>query len=363
MDFLKDFEKVSNKLVTVTDESHPPEYWFSSGNYVLNNIMSGSFRNCVGQSRLLGLCGNSGAGKSFLAVNLIREAQKKGAYNVVIDSENALDDEFVTKIGVDVTKNYTYRSVVLISDAVALVSSLIKGYKTKHGDDPNAPPLHITIDSLDMLLTDSEFDNFNKGESKGDQGQKNKQLKAMLRTFVASIKSLNISIVVTGQVYANQDIKNGEGKWIISDAIKYSLSNIILIDKLKLKDAEKEVTGIRMRCEGYKTRFTKPYQKVTIEVPYEEGMNPASGLLEIAVDIGVIKQNSAWYTLVSTGEKFQRKNFNEKLIEATLNDLESIDNLYLNRETLGDDEEIPIDRSEPTVKNRLEERHLVELDD
>ena len=57
------------------------------------------------------------------------------------------------------------------------------------------------------------------------------------------------------------------------NAIRYSLSQILLITKLKLKDdKESAVSGIRMKVEGFKTRFTKPFQKVTVEVhPLRDG--------------------------------------------------------------------------------------------
>jgi len=360
MDFLKEFDKVTEKLETVTSVSTPPKYWCTSGNYVLNKIMSGSYLKCVPQGRILGLCGPSGAGKSFIAANIIAEMQKIRAFNVAIDSENALDDDFVSKIGVNTKDKYTYRSVSLISDVTALVSALIKGYKNKYGGVEDAMPLHITIDSMDMLLTDTEEENYKKGVSKGDQGQRNKQLKAMLRTFVQSIKGSNISMVVTGQVYANQDLLNGKGKWVVSEATEYALSQIVLIDKLKLKDKDdnKVIKGIRMICTGFKTRFTQPHQKVTIEVPYETGMTPTSGMLEIAVDLGVVKQGGAWYTLVESGEKFQKKTM-EKHVPAILAGLEAHADEFVNRQTLGGDEEMKAsDIDEESSKKKRDAMHL-----
>lgn len=332
MNFLKEFEKTASKIEGVTGQSGPPRFWYSSGNFVLNKITSGSFHHCVPQSRILALCGNSGSGKSFIATNLMVNAQNIGAFNFVIDSENALDDDFVGKIGLDVTTDYLYKSVTTIFEVSRLVSAFVKGYKKEFGDDmENGRLVHITIDSLDMLLTETEEDNYEKGVTKGDMGQRAKQLKAMLRTFVQSIKGTNITMVVTSQVYANQDLKNGEGLWIVNSAIKYAMSQIILITKLKLKDKDdaKLITGIRMRCEGYKTRFTKPFQKVEIEVPYETGMDPLSGLLDTAVNAGIVKQAGAWYTLISTEEKFQRKKLAD-FKDTILDDLESKNTFLLN---------------------------------
>ena len=314
MDFLKDFEKTIDKLDGVGGSSQPPRYWYSFGNYVLNRIMSGSFMKGVPQGRITGLAGPSGAGKSFIIGNLVKAAQQAGAYILVIDSENALDDHFMQAIGVDTESNYNYKAVTTIPQVTKVVSAFLTGYKKEYGNDPDAPQVFVAIDSLDMLMTETELDHYNKGVSKGDQGQRNKQLKAMLRTFVQDIKELNVSMAVTCQVYRNQDLLNGEGTWIVSDAVRYSLSQIILLTKLKLKDEAAgagKFKGIRMKCQGYKTRFTKPFQDVTIEVPYDEGMDPYSGLIEVGVGMGLLVKKGSRLSIAGQDKSWYAKDFEQ----------------------------------------------------
>lgn len=303
MEFLKSFQKELASIEGVGTSSQPPRYWYSTGNAVLNYIISGNFQYGIPQGRITNFSGPSGSGKSFNVANATAAAQADGAICLIIDSEKALDDEFMSKIGVDVDSDtYYYTSVTTVAQVIAVVSSFIGAYKKQYGSDVNAPKVFIAIDSLDMLMTETELDNYDKGIQKGDQGQRNKQLKAMLRGFVHDIGDLNITLVVTSQVYKNQDVTNGEGVWIISDAVKYAASQIILVTKLKLKaDSGKagDFKGIRMKCEGYKTRFTKPFQTVTIEVPYESGIDPYSGLKEVAIDLGIIVQKGAWLALAS----------------------------------------------------------------
>lgn len=310
MDFLNKVTKDLEKSGFNVGASEPPRYWFSTGNHVLNKIISGSFLRGIPQGRITCFTGPSGAGKSFLAANAMREAQKQGAHIIVLDSENALDDDFVGKIGVNTTENYTYVPVDTIPQAKKVVSAFIKAYKGEYGDDPEGPKILFVIDSLDMLTTETEQENFIKGVSKGDQGQRNKQLKAMLRELVQAVKRPNISMIVTSQVYKNQDIMNGEGVWIVSDAIKFSLSQIVMLTKLKLRDTgSKDIQGIRMKCEGYKTRFTKPYQTVTIEVPYDTGMDPYNGLLDVAKEMEIVVQKGARYTMAGEDTSWYAKDF------------------------------------------------------
>jgi recombination protein RecA len=322
MKFLKDFNKTVSKMGEgVNTDTSPPDWWFGSGNYVLNKIIAGNFDRCIGQGRVTGLAGPSGAGKSFLLANIIKQAQKEGAYILLLDSEGAFDDDWATAIGIDVTsENYNCIQVCTIPQVVKIVSSFTKGYREDYPDG-KGPKVLIAVDSCDMLMTDSESEKYDKGNPNADQGQHPKQIKQMLKTFVNDIKSLYVSMIVTKQVYpANHDqLLKGEGAWVVNDAIRYSLSQIMLITKLKLK-SDSGITGIRMKVEGFKTRFAKPFQQVTIEVPYDTGMNPYSGLLDVAVNMGIVTKRGAWNYIEGTdiswsGEKNTTEAHYSKILE------------------------------------------------
>lgn len=301
--FLKAIKKSSD---TITDSSEPPRYWYSTGNYVLNRIMSGSYYNGIPQGRITILGGLSGAGKSYLSMNLVKQAQAKGAICLVIDSENALDDGFVQRVGIDTEDGYIYVSVVTIDDALLTVSQFLKEYKAEYGESKDAPEVLILIDSLTMLLTTTEKENYDKGNNKGTQGQKQKQLKSMLAGITQDIKFLNVTVVATTQVYKNPDmIMNPVGPIIVSDAIQYACSQILTLSKRKMKGTDGKFNGVRIIADGFKTRFTVIGQKVEIEVPYDTGMDPYSGLLDAAKSAGVVKQAGAWYSIKDT--KFQSK--------------------------------------------------------
>lgn len=358
--FLNDFEKELEKMDGISTTDDPPRYWYSAGNLVLNRIISGSFSKGIPQGRITDLAGPSGAGKSFFAANFLAAAQREGSFCLVIDSENALTADFVTKIGVDPRKDYQYVKATTIPHVSRVVSLFLKNYKDECGDDPDAPPVLIVIDSLDMLMTETEVEHFDKGVTKGDQGQKNKQLKAMLRTFVHAIEHLNVAMVVTSQVYKNQDVLNGEGLWIVSDAVKYACSQIILIQKRKLKDESKgakagDVAGVRMICEGYKTRFTKPFQKVEIEVPYETGMDPFSGFLEVAKKVGIIEQKGSRYCIAGEDETWYGKDI-EQYADRIMAKMDAMDSVFL-------DADGEIDTSEGADEGSAKQRRKARFDD
>jgi hypothetical protein len=71
---------------------------------------------------------------------------------------------------------------------------------------------------------------------------------------------------------------------------------VIAMKKLKLKEDEdgnkiSDVMGIRAACKVMKTRYSKPFEGVQVKIPYETGMNPYSGLVDLAEKKGLLKKD------------------------------------------------------------------------
>ena len=321
LSFLKDFRKKVDGMANVSTTFAPPKKWFSTGNYAINRVLSGSYIRGFPAGRLTAFAGPSASGKSFLTCNAIREAQKEGAFILVLDSENALDPVFMKKIGVDVAPDkLMYVQVVTIQDTTAVLSNFLKGYEKEYGRyNKDAPDVVVVLDSLGNLLTDGEDDKFEKGVQTGDQGQSAKLKKHLLRTLVSRFARLDIPMIFTDQVYP-QDVMLGDGPWAITNGVKYSTSQIALITKLNLKDDAKDFIGIKMRVESYKSRFAKPKTKTEVEVPYTEGMSPFSGMFELMEADGILrKEGYSWVTEIE-GEtiKFREVNCTQEIVNKIL---------------------------------------------
>lgn len=310
--FLKDFKKKLASYDNVSTDFSPPTYWFGTGSYSINRVLSGHYLKGIPQGRITVVAGPSDSGKSFTACNIMRGAQADGAIVMAIDSENALDLDYLGRIGVDTSQEkFIPLSVVTINDTVGVVSDFINGYEKEYGKrNPAAPKIVMVIDSLDQLITDNEAENFNKGELKGDQGQRAKQVKAFLRGTLARLKSLNISLIATHQVYPGDPMK-GEGVWAINNSLRYCASQIALMTRLMLRN-EGEVQGIRMTCKTFKSRFSKIGTETELDVPYYTGLNPYAGLVKLLLSDEVIT-GSGWYTCELPNEtiKFQKKELEE----------------------------------------------------
>jgi RecA/RadA recombinase len=317
LSFLKDWRKKLDKMEDVITSFDPPQFWYSTGNYAVNKAVSGSYTKGIPQGRITCLAGPSGSGKSFELCNILAAAQRDaGAFILALDSENALDRGYMSKLNMKLdADNFQYAGVTTFSHVVTIVSDFLKAYVAAYGyDNPNSPKVIIALDSIDMLLTDTEDEHFNRGDQKGDQGQRAKQGKHMLRTLVSRIKRLPMAFLVTHQVYPNSDMTNGLGAWIVNNAIKYSASQIFLITNGRLKE-EGKTTGIRMKVEAYKSRFARLGTKVEVEVPYTEGMSKFSGLLDLLEENKIIT-GGPWKGLQLPGQEviqFQERHLNDEL--------------------------------------------------
>lgn len=322
LSFLKDFKKTLGKMANIVTDFGPPKFWYSTGNLALNKLISGSFSKGIPQGRITCLAGPSGSGKSFILSNIVKNAQAEGAFVVMLDSEHALDIGYLKKIGVDVSEDkFLYAGVTTFSDVVSVLSEFVQSYEKTYGrDNPDSPKVVLALDSIDMLITDSEDKHFQEGNQKGDQGQRAKQAKHMLRTVVSRIKRNPMAFIVTHQVYPNADLMNGQGLWIINNAIRYSASQILLIVPAKLKEGT-EIIGVRMKVETYKSRFAQAGKKTEVEVPYASGMDPYSGFLDIMEDLGVVKAAGAWKSVEIPGapvKKFQTKHLDAELVSTIM---------------------------------------------
>ena len=273
-----------------------PTDWISTGNYTLNYLISGDFHKGVPLGKVTVFAGESGAGKSFICSgNLIRHAQEQGIYVILIDTENALDEAWLHALGVDTSEEKLLKlNMAMIDDVAKVVSDFVKEYKLLPAEE--RPKVLFVLDSLGMMLTPTDVNQFEAGEMKGDMGRKPKALTALVRNCVNMFGTLNLGLVATNHTYASQDMFDPDDKISGGQGFIYASSIVVAMRKLKLKEDEdgnktSEVNGIRASCKIMKTRYAKPFETVQIKIPYETGMNPYSGLTDMMEAKGLLKKD------------------------------------------------------------------------
>ena len=292
-----------------------PTDWVSTGNHALNYLISGDFNKGVPLGKVTVFAGESGSGKSYICSgNLVRHAQQQGIFVVLVDSENALDEDWLKALGVDTAEDKLLKlNMAMIDDVAKTISEFMKSYKAMPQEDK--PKVLFIIDSLGMLLTPTDVNQFESGDMKGDMGRKPKALTSLVRNCVNMFGSHNVGLVATNHTYASQDMFDPDDKISGGQGFIYASSIVVAMKKLKLKEDDdgnkvSEVRGIRSACKVMKTRYAKPFESVQVKIPYETGMNPYSGLLDLFEKAGLLTKegNRLSYT-TDDGEiiKFFRK--------------------------------------------------------
>ena len=284
-----------------------PTDWVSTGNYALNYRISGDFHKGIPLGKVTVFAGESGAGKSFICSgNLVRNAQEQGIYVILVDTENALDEEWLKALGVDTSEDKLLKlNMAMIDDVAKTISEFMKEYKVM----AEKPKVLFVIDSLGMLLTPTDVDQFEAGNMKGDMGRKPKALTSLVRNCVNMFGSYNVGMVCTNHTYASQDMFDPDDKISGGQGFIYASSIVVAMRKLKLKEDENgdktsTVNGIRAACKIMKTRYAKPFESVEIKIPYETGMNPYSGIVDMMEAEGLLQKdgNSLKYVLSDNTE-------------------------------------------------------------
>ena len=171
-----------------------PVDWISTNNFALNYLISGDFYKGIPLGKVTVFAGESGAGKSFIcAGNLVKNAQASGIFPILIDTENALDKDWLEALGVDTSEDKLMKlNMAMIDDVAKTIVEFVAEYKSM--DEATRPKILFVIDSLGMLLTPTDVNQFEAGDLKGDMGRKPKALTALVRNCVNMFGSLNIGV-------------------------------------------------------------------------------------------------------------------------------------------------------------------------
>ena len=282
-DLDKSLSKVSElgSILTENKFSKIDEY-IPTGNYVLNAQLSGSLFGGIPNTRSVALSGESGVGKSFLCLNIAREAQKMGYYIIYCDSESAIDEDIARKFGLDPEK-IRYQPVNTIKTLKNFCANLYDQIKEKKDKGYDTPKIMMIVDSIGNLATEKERNDALSGSDKKDMTRAG-DIRSLFRIITTDLAELKIPLVFTNHsytavgAYVPTQIMSGGGGAI------YAASMILMLSKASLKENNKEAekagmtkTGVLVTSKPTKNRFAKPIP-VKFHISFYNGMNPYVGL-------------------------------------------------------------------------------------
>jgi hypothetical protein len=298
-------KSITKSIEGISVGFNDPTDWISTGSYALNYLISGDFHKGIPLGKVTVFAGESGSGKSFLCSgNLVRNAQEQGIYPILIDTENALDEKWLHALGVDTSEDKLLKlNMAMIDDVAKLISEFVKEYKVMAVEE--RPKVLFVLDSIGMLLTPTDVNQFESGDLKGDMGRKPKALTALVRNCVNMFGDLNIGLVATNHTYASQDPYNPDDK--ISGGCLTAGHKVWMADGTAKNIEDIRVGDVVVTLDG------------DIDVIETFQFNDKE-VFEIELETGEIIQ--------ATGEhKFLTQTSSDQLVWKTLNDLSEDDEI------------------------------------
>ena len=311
-DLFKNIATIHNRFEMADESAALAEKGFiGTGSMALNSIMAGSLYDGIKKGGITAFAGREQTGKTFICMNIMKEAQAAGMGVVLFDTEGAYTNASLKAIGVN-PEEVLFQS----ADTVAnLQIDVCKILKELHSLDENREWL-IVLDSLANLVTDKEIRDTDKGDVKSDQGQRAKQLKAASRLIQKAVSNFNGTMVVTNHTYESPGAYPGippEQIFTGGSGFLYMAHQIVFLRKYDEKEEvqtiegqkkKKEATGIRVTAITKKNRCCPSGKQVNFYINYKKGLLQFPGLLDYAANYGLISpQPAGWYYIPHLDQK------------------------------------------------------------
>lgn len=289
--------------------------WVSTGSSTLDLAISNRPNGGVPVGRIVEFTGMEASGKSLIMAHMLANTQKKGGLAVYIDTENALSEEFLRAIGVNVA-DMLYLPLETVEDIFEAIENIIETIRKSSKDRL----VTIVVDSVAAATTKIEQDaDYDKD---GWATAKAIIMSKALRKITGMIGKQRVLLAFTNQLREKLGVMFGDkyttsgGKALPFHAsVRVRLKGIGKI-KSKIGNAE-QVIGVQTQAEVIKNRLGPPFKKAEFEIYFDTGIDDYNSWLQLLKSYEVIKQSGAWYTLIdeTTGEeiRFQSKDWKNLL--------------------------------------------------
>ena len=235
------------------------------------------------RGRIVELYGPESSGKSTLAMHVVAEAQRNGGVCAYIDAEHAMDPVYARAIGVNVDD--------------LLISQPDTGEQALEIAD-----MLIRSGALDVLIIDSVAALTPRAEIEGDMGDSHVGLQARLmsqalRKLTGGLsKSNTVAVFINqlrekiGVIYGSPEVTPG------GRALKFYSSVRLDIRRIEsIKDGT-EIVGNRTRVKVVKNKCAAPFKQAEFDIMYGQGISREGSVLDVAVELGLVKKAGAWFT-------------------------------------------------------------------
>jgi len=237
----------------------------------------------IPRGRIIEIYGQESSGKTTLAYHIIAEAQKAGGTAAFVDAEHAVDATYAKNLGVDIDS-------LLVSqpdtgeEALEIVDALVRS------------------GAVDVVVLDSVAALVPKAEIEGEMGDSHVGMQARLmsqalRKIGGSVSKTNSTAIFINQIREKIGVMFGNPETTPGGrALKFWSSVRLEVRKIDTVKVGSEVVGTRVRVKVQKNKVAAPFKQAEFDIMFSKGISRSGGVLDLAVELGLITKTGTWFT-------------------------------------------------------------------
>jgi recombination protein RecA len=291
------------------------------------------------RGRIIEIFGPESSGKSTLAMHVVAESQRQGGVCAYIDAEHAMDPTYAKAIGVDIDE--------------LLISQPDTGEQGLEITD-----MLVRSGAIDVVVVDSVAALTPRAEIEGDMGDSHMGLQARLmsqalRKLTASISRTNTVVIFINQLREKIGVMFGSPETTPGGrALKFYSSVRLDIRKVEAIKDGPDIVGNRTKVKVVKNKVAPPFRAAEFDIMYGQGISREGSLLDVGVDLGIIKKAGSWFTYEGEQLGQGRENVKNFLGENPSLMLEINERILSSvglSGTFSSEDDLPISISEPEI--------------